>query len=383
MDAAILFLLLGIVVALAALGFVLIRVVGEVRSVAESQRQSAQAENETPPALVLLQNQVEALREQVRSSLDGGRTELDRRLAETNRIVGDVHRGLGQVDRQVRSVGETADQLRDLQELLRSPKVRGGIGEQLLQELLAQVLPKAHYALQHRFSGGEQVDAIIRLGDHLVPVDAKFPMDNFRRAREASREGQAKVEQAAVRAFRGDVRKHVDAIAQRYIRPEEGTFEFALMYIPAEAIYQEVTRQDSGDGLDLLHYAMSRKVVAVSPQSFYAYLQVIVLGLRGLSIEQRAREIMGRLGAIRNRLELFTESFDVATKHLERAQRQFDESGRRLARVDAAMLELDSASVEQRAAPDTHGPGRRPPLTESEAPRAADEHRRSSELDFS
>ena len=291
-------------------------------------------------ALVVLQTQLESLREQVRSSLEGGRLEIDRRLQETNRTVGEVRRGLGEVDRQVQSVTQVARDLRGLQELLRSPKVRGGMGEHLLAELLAQVLPQAHFSLQYEFRGGERVDAVLRIGDGLVPVDAKFPLENFHRLRQAGHDGDDESERTARRTFRADIRRHVDAIASRYIRPGEGTYEFAMMYLPAEAVYQELISQQADDGLDLFHYALSRQVVPVSPQSFYAYLQVIVLGMRGLTIESRAREIMNRLGEIGNRLDRFTESFELVNRHLGNAQRQSDEATKRLVRLEGAITDL-------------------------------------------
>jgi DNA recombination protein RmuC len=292
---------------------------------------------------VALQQQVEALREQVRVSLESGRTEIDRRLVETNRVVGDVRRELGEVDRQVVSVGRAARDLRGLQELLRSPTVRGGMGEYLLHQLLAEVLPEAHYRLQHEFSGGERVDSVLLVGDRFVPVDAKFPLDNFRRLREAEGDDERRV---ARRAFRADVRRHVERIAKRYIRPGEGTYDFAMMYVPSESVYREVIDQDGDDGLDLFHHALGRRVVPVSPQSFYAYLQVILLGLRGLTIEPRAREIMDRLGLIQERLDRFTESFEIVGRHLGNAQNQMHEAGRRLARVDGAVGELAGHSDE-------------------------------------
>ena len=125
-----------------------------------------------------MHRQIEALREQVRTSLDDSRRGMDQRLLE-------VHRSLGTVDRQARAVEDAARDLRGLQELLRSPKLRGGLGEYLLAELLAQVLPSAHFSLQYEFDGGERVDAVIHAGDRLVPVDAKFPLENFRRMRDA------------------------------------------------------------------------------------------------------------------------------------------------------------------------------------------------------
>ena len=136
------------------------------------------------------------------------------------------------------------------------------------------------------------------------------------------------------------------------MRPGEGTYEFAMMYIPAEAVYQETIQQEGEDGLDLFHFALTQKVVPVSPQSFYAYLQVIVFGLRGMSIEPRTREIMNRLGDIQGRLTRFNESFDLVYRHLGNAYRQADEAGRRLARLDAAVSDL---SNDESVAQATHG----------------------------
>jgi len=302
-------------------------------------------------ALVLMQQQLDALRDQVRSSLEDGRDALDRRLQDTNRAVGEVSRGLGAVDRQVRAVGDTAAELRGLQELLRSPNVRGGMGEYLLAELLAQVLPQANFRLQHQFSGGERVDAVLSLGDRLVPIDAKFPLENFRRMRDAAAASDDNGKRAATRAFRADVRRHIDAISRKYVRPGEGTFEFAMMYLPAEAVYQELIHQQGQDGTELLHYALARRVVPVSPQSFYAYLQVIVFGLRGMNIERRARDILGRLGETRTRLDLFAESFEIGLRHLGNATRQLEEAGRRLERVDAAVTDLSREAEPRDSAP--------------------------------
>ncbi len=333
--------LLLVVVGGVAAAILIARVLRQLRTLTETDN----------PGLVVLQGQIDGLREQVRKSLEGGRMEIDRRLEETNRVVGEVRRDLGQVGVQVRSVREAARDLRGLQELLRSPKVRGGLGETLLAELLAQVLPQANFALQYEFSSGERVDAVLKVGDRLVPVDSKFPLENFRRLRESEHDERAGL--SARRAFRSDVRRHVDAIAKRYIQPGEGTYEFAMMYVPAEAVYQELILQNGDDGLDLCHYALTRQVVPVSPQSFYAYLQVIVLGLRGLTIETRAREIMNRLGEIRSRLNRFTESFEIVLRHLGNAQRQTDESARRLARLEAAVAGLSSDPVARATAADT------------------------------
>jgi len=327
-------------VAVAILAIVLVLVAGLVWLVIRVDRQVRTLEAPDPTTgLVLMQEQIEALREQLRLSLGEGRSEIDRRLEETNRVVGEVRRGLGEVDRQVRSVGEVARDLRGLQEMLRAPKLRGGIGEYMLAELLEQVLPDAHYDLQFEFPGGERVDAVIRVGPRLVPVDAKFPLESFRRLIEADSDEGRKV---ARRGLRADVKRHVDAIATRYIREGDGTYDFAMMYIPAESVHHEALLADDEEGADLFQYAIERRVVPVSPQSFYAYLQVILTGLRGLTIERRAQEIMSRLGHVRSRLERFGESFDVGVKHLANAQKQLDVAGRRLARVSDALVELET-----------------------------------------
>jgi DNA recombination protein RmuC len=325
-------LLLGLAVAF-GFGLILFRL---TRTIDELRRP-----DEPGPGFLMMQQQLDALREQVRVSLESGRTEIDRRLEETQRVVGDVRRGLGEVRGQVQAVHEAARDLQGLQQMLRAPKLRGGFGEYLLAELLAQVLPQAHFELQYAFKGGERVDAVLRLGEGLVPVDSKFPMENFHRVRQATDAEDEPAERSATRAFKQDVRKHIDAISERYIRPGEGTYDFAMMYIPAEGVYQEIIRQGNDNGLDLFQYALGKRVVPVSPQSFYAYLQVIVLGLRGLKIESRAREIMQHVGDVQVRLNRFTESFDLVGKHLTNAQRQWEEAARRLDRTDAAIEQLD------------------------------------------
>ena len=335
-------------ITLVILVIVLVLLAGLVWVVVHLRREVKALEAPDPTGgFVLVQQQLDALREQMRLSLGEGRSEIDRRLEETNRVVGEVRRGLGEVDRQVRSVTEAARDLRGLQELLRAPKLRGGMGEQLLTELLGQVLPDAHFELQYEFPGGERVDAILRIGPRLVPVDAKFPLENFRRLTEAKSD---EARRRARKTLDVDVRRHVDAIATRYIRPGDGTYDFALMYIAAESVYHEALLGREDGDVDLFQYSITRKVVPVSPQSFYAYLQVILTGLRGLTIEERAHEIMNRLGQVRSRLEQFAESFEVAVKHLGNAQKQVDEASRRLSRVGDALDELESQGSEAEAA---------------------------------
>lgn len=277
------------------------------------------------------------LRAQLSGELQRGRSGVERGLSETHRVVGDVQRRLGEVDRELQSVSIAARELRGFQELLRSPKLRGGVGEYLLAELLAQVLPQSSFSLQHTFRDGRRADAVIRLDERLLVVDAKFPLENFNRLRDDEELDEAK----ARRAFARDLRRHVDAIAERYIRPVEGTFDFAMMYLPAESIYQELLAVSDGGDDDPLHYAMTRRVVPVSPQSFYAYLQTIVLGLRGLEVDPTAERTVARLAELRAAVEACVGSLDTLDRQLGSSRRHSDRLRRGLEQMGSTLAALD------------------------------------------
>src|SRR5579884_3959071 len=210
----------------------------------------------------------------------------------------------------------------EVQQLLQVPKLRGTIGEVWLEELLGQILPPAHYAMQYRFRSGERVDAVLRLGDKLVPVDAKFPLEAWQRMLGAS-----------------------GAEAERDIRPDEGTYEFALMYIPAESVYYEAVLRadDPDDGRSVLTHAMRRRVIPVSPHTFYAYLLVILHGLQGLRVERRAREIQEQLGALRQEFEAVWAALETAGTHLANAQKKLEDGARQAARVRARFERIAGA----------------------------------------
>jgi uncharacterized Ntn-hydrolase superfamily protein/DNA anti-recombination protein RmuC len=340
------------------------------------------------PAFVLLQAQVEAMREALTRSLDTGQTRLDQRfdvltrtvdtrieasrrtlderLESNTAVVRQVQKSLGEVDASVKSVSEITRDIHALQDILKAPKLRGGLGEFFLGDLLAQIFPPSQYTLQHGFSDGVRVDAALRAGDRIVPVDAKFPLENFRRLVETDGDEARRRER---RAFLADVRRHVDAIAAKYIRPEEGTYDFALMYIPAENVYYEAVLRDEelADAKGILPYALSKRVIPVSPNSFYAYLQVILIGLQGLRIESKAREILEHVQSARLEFEKFAETFAVVGRHLSNASGKFEESNRKLDRFSGRLEALG----------DLHGgeASRALPPGEEEAPRPADSGR--------
>jgi DNA recombination protein RmuC len=257
---------------------------------------------------------------------------LGERLDGAAQLVGRMQKSLGTLEEASRRIFDVGKDISALQDIFRAPKVRGGLGEFLLEDLLRQVLPARHFTMQHRFKSGEKVDAVIRLGEGLVPVDSKFPLENFRRGLQAA--GGEEERFKAQRQFAADVKKHIDAIALKYILPDEQTFDFALMYIPAEAVYYEtIVKQDGSGEKSLSEYALSRRVIPVSPGSFYAYLQAIVVGLRGMKIEERAKEMSVCFSRLQGDLARFGEEFGLVGRHLSHAQSAYQSSERRLDQV--------------------------------------------------
>ena len=259
------------------------------------------------------------------------RGRLDALVGAQGSAVGDVRERLGRLAEATRRLEEIGSSVAELQELLKVPRLRGTLGETWLEELLRQIFPAGLYEMQHGFRSGERVDAVLRIGDRLVSVDAKFPLEACQRML-AANGAAAETER---RAFRKSLRARIDEIADKYIRPDEGTFEFALMYIPAENVYYEaVVRGEESEGADsLVAYALGRKVIPVSPNTFYAYLAAILHGLRGLEVEKQAKEILESLGGLRQQFARFEEAYRLVGKHLDHAARQYAETDRQFERI--------------------------------------------------
>jgi DNA recombination protein RmuC len=274
--------------------------------------------------------------------------QIGNRLDHAARVVGEVKQNLGEMEKATQQVFEVGKDIASLQEILRAPKLRGNLGELFLGELLSQVLPPTQYTLQYRFRSNEVVDAVIRLGPGLVPVDAKFPLENLKKMIEATSSDDKKAHR---RKFRADVKKHIDQIAAKYILPDEGTYDFALMYIPAENVYYETIIKDETFGEEdaLCNYALAKRIVPVSPNSFYAYLQVIVLGFKGLRIEKSAQEIHQRLQQLGGDFHRFKEDFDVFGRHLSNTKGKYDEASKKLDRLGNLLRTVD----EERSKPET------------------------------
>lgn len=261
------------------------------------------------------------LEETSRALQDTHRT-VGERLDSATKVFGDVQRSLGRLEETHKQIYEISKDIASLQELLRAPKFRGEIGETLLGKLLEDILPKENIKLQHRFRSGDIVDAAIVIGQSLVSIDAKFPLENFKRIQEVGSEEERK---SSYRVFVRDVKARIDEVASKYIVTDEDTLDFALMYIPAEAVYYQISRDE-----ELSSYAKSRKIIFVSPNTFYAYLQAILYGLRGINIQRNIQKVFAELGRLQLDFEKFQEDFDTIGSHLSNATKKYSEAREKL-----------------------------------------------------
>jgi DNA recombination protein RmuC len=291
--------------------------------------------------LRMINEQVSQQLQLVNQQLQNSSGQIGQRLDTAAKVIGEVRENIGKLSRASEQIYEVGKNIASLQEILRPPKLRGGLGEQFLGELLSQILPPEFFSLQHQFASGERVDAVIRLGERLVPIDSKFPLENFRRIVESKTDEERTGHQ---RVFSRDVKKHIDDIASKYIVPQEGTYDFALLYIPAENVYYETITKDESFGEEkaILSYALKKKVIPVSPNSFYAYLQVIILGLKGLKIEEHAHEIQSLLVGLGKDLKDFQEDFRLVGKHVTDARNRFDEAKSRLEKFSFKLEQIES-----------------------------------------
>ncbi len=264
---------------------------------------------------------------------------LANRVSAAEQSVRSVTAGLSKLYQATTALQKTSDEIASFQQMLKSPKVRGSFGEVLLNNLLGEVLPRGRFELQYTFaSSGEIADAMIRLQDgHIVAIDAKFPLANY----EAFMNERDDARRSALRkAFIRDVKKHISDIAHKYISPQEQTLDYAFMYIPIEGVYYETmvhpdpaeSRQGgtAGQAPGLWEFCLQQHVIPVSPNSFLAYLQTVLVGLRGMKIEQQAREILQHLGQLRQDFGRFNEDFTTVGTHLTNAKNRYDDSARRL-----------------------------------------------------
>lgn len=295
----------------------------------------------------LLQQQLEALkaaqdvvRDSLQKSLQAGQSTLTQSLQSSQQALDRLNSQIGELQGTNKQMLQLGTEVRRLQDILSSPKLRGQMGEWSLENLLAQILPADSYSLQYTFRDGKKVDALVRMPEFSVSIDAKFPLPDFERVITA----ESDVERVKLRRqFLKAVSVHIDKIAGDYIRPAEGTLDFAMMYIPAENIYYETIVKYADDTQDVVQYALDKKVIPVSPNLLYAYLMTVAMGLHGLQIERQAAEIRQNLKRLNASFADFLGNWDTLGSHLRNAYGRYEEGQKKLDRFG---LQLDQIQAE-------------------------------------
>lgn len=297
------FWIIGILI---ALGFILI--------IYFLNRKLADLQKNKPDATLLewlktMQSTIDSSSTHMVKTLQENSRQLNERLDKAATVIRDVGKEVGQMSEIGRS-------MRELQDFLKSPKMRGNIGEEVLQDLISQIFPKNSFHLQYKFKSGERVDAAIRTDAGILPIDSKFPMENFQKM---NKENNEEEKNRLKKEFSSDVKKHIDAISKKYILPDEGTMDFALMYVPSESVYYEIVNLP-----EVMNYAKRARVYIVSPSTLYAHLQTILLSYEGKKIESRSREIFGMLRTLKIDYDKVDENLGVLGRHINNASSQFN-----------------------------------------------------------
>jgi len=330
------------------------RFAAELSSVRQEMQASLSAQGQTMAA------QINHLMQSVSQQLGQVRQELQTGVAATGNLATQAQRDVAQqlqsstnmLLQMQQRIGEVYQSSQDLskatqtlQAVLGGAKTRGSLGEVTLERILEDALPQSAYAVQYRFSStGAIVDAIVRSSDRILSIDSKFPLEAYRRLLEMGDDAR--------RDFSVAVRKHADSIAEKYILPDEHTFDYALMFVPSEGVYYELLLTEDPKHGRLDEYCRSKRVFPVSPNTFYAYLSAIAISLRGQQMEENARHLFASLGGLQKQLDSFNATYEKLGTHLRNAQLNYEEADSRLDRVRASVEQM-SQGVLPESAPKT------------------------------
>jgi DNA recombination protein RmuC len=315
----------------------------DLQTIATSQAQSTgQLETIAKSVAQRLDSVAPALQDAVKNSAQitgqmtsDAQNKMADELKNTRDQISQMQLLLGEVQQAGKQMSQTAQ---TLEGILGGAKSRGSLGEVTLERLLEDSLPSAQYAMQYRFSSGEAADAVIKLRDNkLMAIDSKFPLDAYRRI---STEGDE-----ARRAFVTAVKGHADAITKKYIVPDEGTLDVALMFVPSESVYYELLMTQDGKGQSLDAYCRDKQVIAVSPNTLYAHLHVIAMGLRGMQMEENTKQLVESLLGMEKQLEKFADKFGTLGTHLRNAQQSYSDSDKLFEKVHSTLENMLGAGA--------------------------------------
>ena len=332
------FLIIVLVVIIFVLLFVIFR------------KQNTKDNKEQERAFILLQNQLDKLSNVMEDRFARSQSELHQVLrhqdSESKKLITDITRELTEVKESSKQVFSVTEQLQSLEKILTHQKQRGNLGELSLEMILANMLPPGQYEMQYRFSDGLIVDAIIKTKDGMIPIDSKYSLDNYQRLINSELEEDIAYFQ---NEFKKDIQKRIDETA-KYIKPDEGTLPFAFMFIPAEGIYYDLLVNQASKGSvntqNLIEYAYhKKKVIIVSPTTFYAYLQTVAVGFRALKIEESAKHIEQRVQELGRHMLSYEDYFKKLGNSLSTTVGHYNNAYKELKKVDKDVFRIAGESV--------------------------------------
>ena len=291
-------------------------------------------------------NQSQAImNERIDKNNSAMQTSVQKQMSESTKLIADVTERLTKLDETNKRVVDVADELKTLQNVLQNPKQRGVLGEYYLQNVLDNVLPADRYKLQYKFKNGEMVDAVIFLEkSKILPIDSKFSLENYNRLIEEKNKTE---KEALIKKFKQDLKGRIDETS-KYIRPQENTMDFAFMFIPSEAIYNDLLTNKIGaadtSARDLIEYAFQeKKVIIVSPTTFMAYLQTVLQGLRSLQIEEQAKEIQKRVGMLGRHIKNYEQFMHKLGNSLGTTVNHYNNAHKELKKIDKDVVKISGA----------------------------------------
>ncbi|MBU6447266.1 DNA recombination protein RmuC [Patescibacteria group bacterium] len=280
---------------------------------------------------------------QIKDGTDQTRQEMQKSMDTTNKAINErldkAAQYIGQVSKELGQMQQIGKSLSYVQDFLLSAKKRGTIGEQIMEEMLKQSLPANMYEVQYRFRTGETADSVIKINSRLLAMDSKFSMENYRAYINSETDEQR---DAMRKLFIRDVKKRIDEISKKYILPEENTLDFALMYVPADGVFNEIS-----DDVEVYEYARTKHVHMVSPSTFYYFLQVILIGLQGARISEHAQHILQVIQGLKQDSQKFSDNLSVLTKHVTNAKSTLDLVGAGYERIHNKIDEISNIKIEK------------------------------------
>jgi len=296
-------------------------------------------------SLVMLQNQLNHISQVLDSKLSESNKNAQFQFSQSAKIIGDVRERLAKLDETNKQVVGFADQLQNLQDILKNPKQRGILGEYYLETVLKNVLPPGSFQMQYSFKDGTIVDAVVFVDKRIIPVDSKFSLENYNRIIESRDPNEKKRFETA---FINDLKLRIDETS-KYVKPEEKTMDFAFMFIPSEAVYYDLLINKVGaiteDTNNLIYYAGKKKVVVVSPTSFLAYLQTVLQGLRNQKISEQAQVIIKEVERLGKHLFIYSEYMRRLGEHLGSTVGSFNKAKAELLKVDKDVVKITDGEL--------------------------------------